>query len=66
MIQESIQTWGGFHAEILDRPVQWEDGYIIPPTRPGLGIELNEAVAEAHPYDGTELHLEMSNTPADA
>ncbi len=66
LIQESIQTWGGFHAEILDRPVQWEDGYIIPPTRPGLGIELNEAVAEAHPYDGTELHLEMSNTPADA
>lgn len=66
LIQESIQTWGGFHAEILDRPVQWEDGYIIPPTGPGLGIELNEAVAEAHPYDGTELHLEMSNTPADA
>ena len=66
LIQESIQTWGGFHAEILDRPVQWADGYIIPPTGPGLGIELNEAVAEAHPYDGTELHLEMSNTPADA
>ncbi|MDH3467403.1 MAG: mandelate racemase/muconate lactonizing enzyme family protein [Gammaproteobacteria bacterium] len=65
LIQESIQTWGEFHSEILDQPVQWEDGYIIPPTRPGLGVELNEAVAEAHPYDGAELHLEMSGTPAD-
>jgi len=65
LIQESIQTWGEFHSEILDQPVQWEDGYIIPPTRPGLGVELNEAVAEAHPYDGAELHLEMSSTPAD-
>jgi galactonate dehydratase len=59
LIQESIETWGGFHTEILKEPIRWEDGYIIPPTRPGLGVELNEAVAAAHPYTGTKLHLDM-------
>ena len=49
LIQESIETLGGFHAEILKEPVRWQDGYFIPPTRPGLGVELNEAVAARHP-----------------
>ena len=52
LIQESIEMWGGFHAEIVKEPIQWEKGYIIPPTKPGLGVELNEKVAEAHPYIG--------------
>lgn len=42
--------WGGFHAEILNQPIQWEEGYIIPPTGSGLGVELDEEVAEKHPY----------------
>lgn len=63
LIQESIQTWGGFHAEVVKRPIEWHDGFIIPPTAPGLGIELDEAVAAAHPYTGTRLHLEMTNQP---
>jgi 2-dehydro-3-deoxyphosphogalactonate aldolase len=53
LIQESIQRWDGFHAELLKKPIQWEDGYIIPPTEPGLGIELNWDVVEANPYTGT-------------
>ena len=52
LILEGIQTWGGFHADILKKPVQWQDGYVIPPTEPGLGVELNEEVAEANPYSG--------------
>jgi 2-dehydro-3-deoxyphosphogalactonate aldolase len=63
LIQESIQTWGGFHAQILKKPLQWQDGSIIPPTEPGLGVELNEAVALQHPYTGTRLHLEMLDKP---
>lgn len=63
LIQESILTWGGFHAEILTEKLQWEDGCIIPPSKPGLGVELNEAVAAAHPYTGRLLHLEMHNRP---
>lgn len=57
LVLEGIETWGGFHAEILERPIVWEDGYVIPPTEPGLGIALDEAVAEQHPYEGDELHL---------
>ena len=64
LILESIQTWGGFHAEILKQPVRWEEGYVIPPEAPGLGVELDEAVARAHPYEGEALHLEMTERPA--
>ncbi len=63
LILESIKTWGGFHSEILKKPMRWEDGYVIVSDEPGLGVELNEEVAEHHPYDGTELHLEMQPTP---
>jgi len=64
LILEGIQQWGGFHAQILKTPVRWEEGYVIPPTAPGLGVELNEAVALAHAYpsDGP-LHLEMIDRP---
>ena len=63
LILESIQTWGGFHAELLKTPIRWEEGYVIPLDEPGLGIELNEEVAERHPYSGSKLHLEMTSTP---
>jgi 2-dehydro-3-deoxyphosphogalactonate aldolase len=63
LILESIQTWGGFHAEILKTPMTWQDGYVIPPEAPGLGVELNEEVARAHPYEGDELHLDMKPYP---
>ena len=43
-------------------PIQWEDGYIIPPTNPGLGVELDEDVAAAHPYEGP-IFIEMVNEP---
>jgi galactonate dehydratase len=65
LILESIQTWGGFHAKILKKPIRWEAGYVIPPSEPGLGVELDEAVALAHPYTGDKLHLEMADRPID-
>jgi 2-dehydro-3-deoxyphosphogalactonate aldolase len=63
LIQESILDWKGFHSEILKKPIEWQDGYIIPPTAPGLGVELDEDVARAHPYTGTALHLDMTHHP---
>ena len=63
LILESIETFGGFYAKLLKKPIRWENGYVIPPTEPGLGVELNEEVALAHPYTGTRLHLEMTNHP---
>ncbi|MGE0119212.1 MAG: mandelate racemase/muconate lactonizing enzyme family protein [Dongiaceae bacterium] len=65
LILESIQAWGGFHAKILKKPIRWEEGYVIPSSEPGLGIELDEAVARANPYEGAKLHLEMTGHPVD-
>ncbi len=64
LILEGIEDWGGFHADILKTPLHWEDGYIVPPEAPGIGVELDEAVAEAHPYDGDRLQLRMQDHPA--
>ncbi len=63
LILESIESWGGFHSDILKTPIQFEEGHVIPPTAPGLGVELNEEVARANPYTGTMLHLEMTQHP---
>jgi galactonate dehydratase len=63
LILESIESWGGFHAQILKKPIQFDQGFVMPPSEPGLGIELNEDVARAHPYTGDKLHLEMTNAP---
>jgi 2-dehydro-3-deoxyphosphogalactonate aldolase len=62
LVLEGIGRWDGFHAEILRRPIRFEDGYVIPSREPGLGVELDEDVAARHPYEGDDLHL----TPADA
>ena len=59
LILEGIKDWKGFYSEILNEPIQWEKGNIIPPKKPGLGVELNENVANKHKYTGTKLHLEM-------
>jgi 2-dehydro-3-deoxyphosphogalactonate aldolase len=62
LILETIQT--EFHDAILKKPLTWEQGYMLPPTEPGLGIELNESVLEDNPYTtGGRLHLEMCQTP---
>jgi 2-dehydro-3-deoxyphosphogalactonate aldolase len=66
LIQESIMTWGGFHAEILQEKITWRDGYIIPSSEPGLGVALNMDVVKAHsPYTGKKLHLSMDPQPYD-
>ena len=64
LILEGIEDWGGFHAQILKKPIRFEDGHVVPPNEPGLGVELNEEVAAAHPYTGDMLHLEMAQHPA--
>ena len=46
LIQEFNVT--ALHSDILERPIQFEAGYIIPPAGPGLGVELNPEVVAAH------------------
>lgn len=63
LILEAIKDWSGFHADLLDTPLVFEDGYTVVPTAPGLGVNLDEAVARAHPYEGKDLHLVMDERP---
>jgi len=63
LILESIETWDGFYNELIGKPIDWQEGYIVPSTEPGLGIELDEAVALNHPYNENELHLQPRATP---
>jgi L-alanine-DL-glutamate epimerase-like enolase superfamily enzyme len=59
LILESIERWEGFHSDVLKTGMRWEDGYVVPSAEPGIGVELDEDVARAHPYAGDELHLTM-------
>ena len=43
--------------------MRWEEGYVIPPEAPGIGVELDEDVARAHPYTDGRLHLEPETVP---
>ena len=65
LIIESIMDNGGFHGELLRHPIEWNDGRIVPPTAPGLGVELDEEVARSHPYQGDRTHLTMWSDPID-
>ena len=53
LIQESIENFVGFYHEIVKNPIVWDHGYIIPPTGPGLGIELNEEAVQKHLLKGS-------------
>ncbi|MAF53031.1 MAG: hypothetical protein CL694_08480 [Chloroflexi bacterium] len=46
VIQEANQ--GPLHKTIFKEPLVFENGYIIPPTGPGLGVEFDEDVLKAH------------------
>ena len=61
LIAETIET--PFHDALIKSTIQVDGGYIPAPTAPGLGIEVDEALARAHPYSETGLHLEMQDAP---
>ena len=46
LIQEYNAT--DLHADLLKEPIHFEQGYITPPTGPGLGVELDESVLAEH------------------
>lgn len=63
LILEAIKTFDGFHETLLERKIAWEAGDVIVSDEPGLGVVLNEAVCEAHPWSAGPLHLEMTREP---
>jgi galactonate dehydratase len=65
LIIETIEQCGGFHADLLTTPIEWVEGRVVPSSAPGLGVELDEDVARANPYDGNALHIGMWSKPID-
>ena len=63
LIIETIET--KFHHDLISGIIQVENGFVQAPQAPGLGIEVNEALARAHPFDGEGLHLQMQGAPCD-
>ncbi len=47
----------------MNKPIQWEDGYIIPPTKPGLGFEIDERELEQECVYREELGGEFYYDP---
>ena len=63
LIAETIETT--FHDALIKGGIRVENGFLRPPDGPGLGIDVDEDLARAHPYDGDALHLEMQEAPCD-
>ncbi|MEY8842449.1 mandelate racemase/muconate lactonizing enzyme family protein, partial [Cribrihabitans sp. XS_ASV171] len=63
LLLESIDT--AFHRALIRDGISVEEGYVIPPDAPGLGIDVDEDLARAHPFDGEGLHLQMQEAPCD-
>jgi galactonate dehydratase len=52
-VQECPRIPGTTMTDVFPVQVEWEDGYLLLPERPGLGVELDEEAAEAHPFRET-------------
>jgi galactonate dehydratase len=57
-VQEQPRKPGTVLTDVVPRQIDWEDGYLIPPSAPGLGIEFSREAAREHPFQMIELpHL---------
>jgi L-alanine-DL-glutamate epimerase-like enolase superfamily enzyme len=61
LMAETIET--PFHDALIGGSIRVEEGHIPVPQAPGLGIEVDEALARAHPFTGDGLHLQMQEAP---
>jgi L-alanine-DL-glutamate epimerase-like enolase superfamily enzyme len=61
-VQEQPRMPGTMLADVVPVQIPWEDGYLLPPDRPGLGIEFDRDAALAHPFQLTEIpHLHRAD-----
>ena len=61
LIHEIMLTDGAFRKEITNERVVYEDGFIMVPDAPGLGIEVNEEVLSKYPYQPRNLRHYNNN-----
>ena len=63
LIAETIET--PYHDALIGGAIRVEAGFVRLSDAPGLGIDVDEALARANPYDGDGLHLQMQEAPCD-
>jgi L-alanine-DL-glutamate epimerase-like enolase superfamily enzyme len=57
-VQEQPRKPGTTLTDVVPVQPEWEDGYLLAPTRPGLGVEFDREAAKAHAFQMNELpHL---------
>ena len=65
LMAETILTGGGLSGDLIKNKIKWDDGFIVAPTSPGIGIEFDEYLAKNNKYYENRLHLEMQDEPCD-
>ncbi len=63
LILESIGKFEKPYMSCLSSQIEWQNGYVITPKAPGLGVELDDEFVGANPYMGNELHLSADQSP---
>ena len=59
LMVETIETM--FHDTLIRNSIQVDEGFVSAPQAPGLGIDVDEKLARAHPFEGEGLHLQMQD-----
>jgi L-alanine-DL-glutamate epimerase-like enolase superfamily enzyme len=54
-VQEQPAKTGTVLADVVRNQPIWEDGYLLAPTTPGLGIEFDREAAKRYPFRQSEL-----------
>lgn len=67
MIQEMLTSDVPWREEVLQEALQVRDGYILPPTRPGLGVDINELAAAKYPFkeEAVQRYFHVDGAVAD-
>jgi len=55
-VQEQPRKPGTTLTDVVPVQPEWEDGYLLAPERPGLGVEFDREAARRSPMRMTELH----------
>jgi D-galactarolactone cycloisomerase len=54
IVMELDYTYNPLREELLKTPVVFEKGFLIPPDKPGLGVELDPAALQRFAFSGNE------------
>lgn len=56
-VQELPVKPGAMFNDVFPEQVEWSEGYLLPTTKPGLGIEFDEEAAKKYPYKASSSPL---------